>query len=35
MRADDTAFAGEPVEADVIRIQSALGSQVIVWLAHL
>jgi hypothetical protein len=35
MRAEDTAFAGEQVEVDVIRMQSALGSLPIVWLAYL
>ena len=29
------SFAGEPVEADVTGMQSALGSSLISWLAHL
>jgi hypothetical protein len=29
------SFAGEPVEADVTGMQSALDSSLIAWLAHL
>ncbi len=31
----DESFAGEPVEADVTGMQSALDSSLIAWLAHL
>jgi hypothetical protein len=31
----DESFAGEPVEADVTGMQSALDSSLIGWLAHL